>query len=406
MAYIPPHEIGSTHKNIPAAKSKLQRAYKSYSDGVDDGTNIYTERLGEVLLEFRRRVNIDVEAGKRRPPMITEPDAETGLVPFDWTVQDQLGLIAASSPAPVREFRNIWFYSAPGSGAPWWVGPSFQVGKWCEDVLKLNHQPIGYPIGGYLGLMGGDPGLSYNEVIESQYVELKRLLDTNPHVQEALHRVTTGGFTNIEFWFSGYSQSADGMEDALVKLFGDGGPYASLRSRINGVIQFGNPSKRDTGIARKKRPEWLYALVRNITTKGDFYAEAPDNIRPLFYAEIVRAESSLPFGVHVMMIALPVVLNFFGSIFGLGGLLGGLFSSPVFGLLKGQADEAEHEEVDRKLIELLTLKGILSNIPALIGLLAALPGIQTHGEYHLPKPEFNHRTGEDVGKEIVAAFRR
>ena len=38
--------------------------------------------------------------------------------------------------------------------------------------------------------------------------------------------------------------------------------------------------------------------------------------------------------------------------------------------------------------------------------LAALPGIQTHGEYHLPKPEFGGRTGIQVGCDILAAFRR
>ena len=410
MAYVAPHDIGSTHKKISDAKRELDRRF-GYADGVDDGTDLYTERLGQVLAEFRDRVNYDVSRGKRRPPMITVPDDESGLVPFDWTVQDQLGLLAQSSPPPLvpnPEFRNIWFFSAPGSGVPWWVGPSFEVGEWCKSVLNINHQPIGYPIGGYLGLMGGDPGLSYNEVIHEQYLSLKHLLDTNPHVQQALRNVRDGLPTDIEFWFSGYSQSADGMEDALELLFGDGGPYELLRDRINGVIQFGNPSKKGTGIARKVRPDWLYRLVKDITTKGDFYAEATDSIRPLFYAEIVRAETSLSFAGHIFKIAIPVLLNFFGPLFGMsvGPLLGGLLG----GALK-DADAHEHEAVDDALIELLSLKGILTNIPALIQLLGALPGIMTHGEYHLAKPEFADRngvwrTGIDVGREIVAAFRR
>lgn len=289
--------------------------------------------------------------------------------------------------------RKIWIYTAPGSGAPWWIGPSFALGEWCKDVLHLNHQPVGYPIGGYMGLMGGDPGLSYNEVIEALGHELERLLAENPDINDP----------DLELWFSGYSQSADGMEDAVARLFGDGGKYVHLRSRINGLIQFGNPSKKDTGIARKKRPDWLYALVRNVTTKGDFYAEATDSIRPLFYAEIVRAETSLSFAGHIAKIVVPVLINLMGGLFGLGSLMagGGVLSAAMV-----DADRHDHEEVDRKLIELLSIKGILSNIPALIGLLAALPGIQTHGEYHLQKPEFNGRTGIQVGYDHIAAFRR
>ena len=410
MAYTPPRTIGSTHSKISDAKRELERRY-SYADGVDDGSDIYTERLAEVLREFRDRVNDGVKRGKRTGPFITAP--VDGIVPFDWTVQDQLGLLAATSPPPILPnpaFRNIWFYSAPGSGADWWVGPSFEVGEWCKSVLGINHQPIGFPKGGYMGLLGGDPGLSYNEVIHEQYLSLKHLLDTNEHVQRALRDPAK---TDIEFWFSGYSQSADGMEDALEKLFGDGGPYAALRHRINGVIQFGNPSKKGTGIARKVRPLWLDLLVRNITTKGDFYAEAADDIRPLFYQEIVRAETSISFAGHIATIVVPVLLNLGGSIFGLQ--LGGMFNitsllgAGTGGLVSTALRDAEshgHEEVDQKLIELLSLKGILTNIPALIGLLGALPGIQTHGEYHLPKPEFGGKTGIDVGRGIVAAFRR
>lgn len=289
--------------------------------------------------------------------------------------------------------RKIWIYTTPGSGAPWWIGPSFALGEWCKDVLRLNHQPVGYPIGGYMGLMGGDPGLSYNEVIEALGHELERLLAENPDINDP----------DLELWFSGYSQSADGMEDAVARLFGDGGKYAHLRSRINGLIQFGNPSKKDTGIARKKRPDWLYALVRNVTTKGDFYAEAADSIRPLFYAEIVRAETSLSFAGHIAKIVVPVLINLMGGLFGLGSLMagGGVLSAAMV-----DADRHDHEEVDRKLIELLSIKGVLTNIPALIGLLAALPGIVSHGEYHLPKPEFQGRTGIQVAQDAIASFRR
>src|SRR6185437_3433632 len=82
--------------------------------------------------------------------------------------------------------RPIWCYSAPGSGVPWNVGPPFDLGEWCKLVLDLNHQPVGYPIGGYMGLMGGDPKYSYNDIIGFEAAELGRLLGLNPDVQAAM----------------------------------------------------------------------------------------------------------------------------------------------------------------------------------------------------------------------------
>lgn len=330
---------------------------------------------------------------------------------------------------PVIERRKIWFYSNPGSGANEFVGPSFEVGEFCKNVLKINHQPVHSAIGGYLGALGGDSKLSYNEVIFDQYKSIEWLLDNNPDINDP----------DLELWFSGYSQKADGLEDALEILFGDGGfvipqtgekvgpgKYRHLRGRINGVIQFGNPSKETTGIARKQRPAWLRSLIRNVTTKGDFYAEAPDNIRPIFYQVIVDSESELPFFVRVLRIAVPILIKWAATILpifiplatagGFGPMvqialstlsgLQGLGSNPLFGSLMGQAGNDGNAEEDRRMIELLSPTGVLTNIPGLIQLIAALPGLQAHGEYHLPKSEFNGRTGIQVGCDIVAAFRR
>ena len=311
--------------------------------------------------------------------------------------------------------RKIWIYTAPGSGADWWVGPSFELGEWCKKVLRLNHQPVGYPKGGYLGLMGGPPDLSYLDVIASLAAELRRLLWANPDVQEAMaaRRLDPKAPVDVELWFSGYSQSADGIEDALEELFGDGGEFELIRDCINGVLQFGNPSKDKTGIARKARAPWLHALIRNITTTGDFYAEATDEIRPLFYEWFIRAETELPFVVYSAQIIIPALLNlvapFLGGLAsplavpilaGATGVGGGLLGTVIGGVLGAKS------KPNPKLIELLTIQGVLTNIPQLITLLAALPGLQAHGEYHLPKPEFDGRTGVQVACDTVAAFRR
>lgn len=309
-----------------------------------------------------------------------EYERRTGQPPDGKVSDSDLHTLRLVSPTQPTERRKIWFYSAPGSGSEWWAGPSFEVGEWCKNVLHLQHQPIGFPIGGYLGLMGGDPGLSYNEVIAAEGAELERLLDTNPDINDP----------DLELWFSAYSQSADGLEDALVRLFGDGGKYAHLRSRINGVIQFGNPSKRTTGIARKARPEWLYALVHNLNHPNDFYAEAPDAIRPVFYAEIVQADTSLPFFAHVLKVALPIIggLPFFGPL--LAPMLAPF--TPLMGLVSGP-----DEPVDAQLVALLSAQGVLTHIPDLIQLVSALPGIQAHGDWG---------PFELAARDVVASFRR
>ena len=44
-----------------------------------------------------------------------------------------------------------------------------------------------------------------------------------------------------------------------------------------------------------------------------------------------------------------------------------------------------------------------ARLPA-IALVGALPGLQAHGEYHVPKPEFGGRTGIQVGCDLVRTF--
>ena len=344
----------------------------------------------------------------------------------------------ASKPPTVEQRRPIWFYSCPGSGADWWLGPSYDVGQmvagtaWNEpgrQSLRINHQPVGYPKGGYLGLMGGDPTFSYLEVIEFQKREFARLLRENPDVNAALatRRADSNAPVAVELWPSGYSQSADGMCDAVLELFGDGGEFALIRDRINGLILFGNPATPVTGIARKTYPEWLTALMRNVNTSDDFYAVAKDDIRPAFYAEIIKAELELPFFVHVLRIAVPIVMAWasallpflspllggFGPLVQSGlGMINGLQNvgnNAAMSTLMGQASEGRDVTTTKRVQDILTPTGVLQNIPGLIALLAALPGLQSHGLYHAiapPRPEFGHRTGTQYAYDIIAGFRR
>lgn len=327
-------------------------------------------------------------------------------------------------PTPAR--RPIWFYSCPGSGADFWLGPSHDVGQMVcgqgfnepgRQSLNINHQPVSFIKGGYLGLLGGDPKFSYLEVIADQKASLRWLLQNNPDRDNP----------NVEFWFSGYSQSADGLCDAILDLFGDSGEFKHLRSRINGLILFGNPATPGTGIARKVYPAWLVGLMRNINTTDDFYAVAKDDIRPAFYAEIIKAEMELPFFVHMLRIAVPIILQWataflpflaplvggFGPMvqLGLGMISGlqGLGNNPLLGGLMGQAGSGQDIATTKRIEEILSPTGVLQNIPGLITLIAALPGLQSHGSYHAtmpPRPEFGNRTGTQLGYDLVAGFRR
>lgn len=330
----------------------------------------------------------------------------------------------ASAPPVVQPRRPIWLYSAPGSGAPYWLGPSHDLGEMVagkafngpgRGSLAINHQPVGYPIGGYLGLMGGDPGLSYLDVINAQKVELARLLRENPDVQHAMAARQRGPVpVDVELWFSGYSQSADGMLEAVLALFGDGGEFSLIRDRINSLLLFGNPATLGTGIARKTFPAWLNTLTRNINVQNDFYAVAKDKIRPLFYEWFIQAETELPFVVYSAQIVLPAIANAIPIV---GPLLGPLFpvalalqvgmSSiiPLLTQVTGGVNGAATKPNPR-LVELLSVQGLLTSLPDLMGLIAALPGLQAHGAYHLPIAEFGGLTGPQVAYDAIAAFRR
>lgn len=375
---------------------------------------VMNARFGGLYARLRGELPTDTDKfGQRAVDWQKEYEARTG--------QPQDGIVSAADLAALKiavPHRPIWAYSAPGSGAPWWLGPPFDLGEWCKNVLNINHQPIGYPIGGYLGLMGGDPGVSYIDVVNSLTAELDNLLSKNPDRDDP----------NLEIWLFGYSQSADALKQAVKLLFGDGGKYARLRSRINGLVLFGDPARKagptkvgnnppGSGIARTITfPQWLEDLVWDIVNQSptpDFYASVTDKIRPLFYEWFVRAETELPFVIYTAQIIIPALLNLLAPNLGglesaltvpllssVSGIFPGLISSLVGGVL------GSNEQPNPELIKFLSIQGILTSLPDLLNLLIALPGLQVHGDYHAPKPEFGGRTGYQVGCDIVAGFRR
>lgn len=332
----------------------------------------------------------------------------------------------ASGPPIVQARRPITFYSCPGSGSDYWMGPSHDVGEMLcgrnfnepgRQSLNINHQPVSFQKGGYLGLMGGDSTFSYIDVINDQKASIRSLLQSNGDL----------GNPKGELWFSGYSQSADGLLEAILDLFGDGGQFFDHRNKINGLICFGNPATPVTGIARKTFPAWLNKLVFQVNATNDFYAVAKDKIRPAFYAEIIKAEMELPFFVHLLRVAIPIIeawaelvlpflaplLGGFGPMvqLGLGAINGlqGIGNSSDFGRLLGMAGSGDDWETTNKIRDILSPTGLLASIPDLIALIAALPGLQAHNGYHAicpPRPEFGNRVGTQYAYDHIASFRR
>lgn len=382
---------------------------------------LYTRLMGPLPVDTN-------QFGPRAREWQMEFERRTGQL-VDGVVSDQdLAYLKVVVP-----YRPIWFYTAPGSGAPWWVGPAFDTGEWVKAVLHLQHQPVGYPIGGYMGLMGGDPKYSYLDVIGMLDAELERLLDANPDVQRAIaaRQADPRAVVDVELWFSAYSQSADGMKKAVARLFGPGGKYALIRDRINGLILFGDPTRQKGrtkvgntpvgwGIARWIAPEWLEALTWSITVESpgapDFYAACDDEIRPLFYEWFVKADTELPFIIYCAQIIIPALLNLIAPF--LGGLAGlsNPLAVPILSSASGLGPDivgsmlggilGSHEQPDPKLIEFLSIQGVLTNLPGLIKLLMALPGVAAHGDYYSPRAEFGGRGGVQVACDIVAGFRR
>lgn len=403
----------------------MQRYAKDYAFLLGKRDGYFGADEKRFVQELQRRLHIVIDG--------VFGDRTANAVGYRWG--------GTTAPPVVVARRKIWLWNFPGSGANFDQGPSFQLGQRVKDVLKLNPQPVYFQKGGYLGFLGGDPKFSYVEVTYDQYKSLNWLWDNNADVQEAMAQAravltrwerSEDGLSDaelvliakeIEFegHLSGYSQSADGLEDALEILCGDGGfvhpgdpthtpsapgEYRLIRHCIKLVVQFGNPATKNTGIANKKRPVWLDRKIRNVNYPNDFYAVAPDEIRRRMYAIIITAQMEFPFFIRVMKIALKVltpIVTVFGGILGplgpvvVAGMAGISLLAPMLGGLMGQASTAEDEEVDRQLEEMFTVTGLITNIPGIIGLIAALPGLQAHGGYEFDPVKmdeaFNHIAG-------------
>lgn len=422
-----PLKVGSQGSEVGDLARAAVRRYASYAHELDGVTPLKADNyygLGE-------KAFVTTWQARMKRPI-------TGTL-----TQDEFNFIVKGTPFPEVPKGRVgqWMYTFPGSGADFNIGPSFDVGVWAEQNYGIRHQPVKFLKGGYLGLLGGDSTASYVDVTYDEYKSLEWLLDNNSDVQKAMDAINTGKpvTTALGLLFSGYSQSADGLEDALEILFGDGGfvipktgeitgpgKYRALRKYIKRVIQFGNPSRqpgamsgqvgwnpKGWGIARKIRPQWLRDITVSITNPGDFYASVPDSdgIRPPFYGEIIYSKTSLPYFVHILNLAVPIIASYLGVVGQLFGPLMPMILASATGLtnllpllsgLIGQSQQTGyHDAVDVELEALLKPKGVLTHLDDLLALVGALPGLQAHGEYWVIKPELGNRSGIQVGCDEI-----
>lgn len=412
---------------------KWRQVMNAMFGGTPDHPGLYARELGPLPTDT------DV-FGARAQAWQEEYERRTGQIVDGVVSDDDLATLKVVLP-----HRPIWAYSAPGSGAPWSIGPSFDAGEWAKLVLNLNHQPVGYPIGGYMGLMGGDPGNSYLDIYNFYETEQLRLLSINPDFQASLAKRQANpaaalvNGVDVELWFLGYSQSADFMVRFVSKHFGDAGQFAVLRDRINGLLLCGNPGRQPGvtkvgntpvgwGISRLTYPAWLNAITWSITVETpspDFYAACADEIRPLFYEWFIQAKTSLGFVVYCGQIIIPAILNLVAPFLKIGavgaagsalGPLGGALITPILASASGGSASAigsllggvmgSTEAPDPKLIQFLSVQGVLTNLPGLFTLLGDLGGVAAHGDYYTPRAELGNRNGVQVACDAMAAFRR
>lgn len=433
-----PYKKGSNGPEILAWQEWAYRYAKSYASliGPKDAYFGLGEEAFVKQLQFNLKIPITGIFG----------NLEAGLTNF------KTDFVTAPT---IEKRRKIWILSSPGSGANGDLGPSHDLGERCQNVLRLNHYIVRFQIGGYLGVLGGSSTMTYNEVIWDQCKSKEYFFRTNKDAQEALQQarayiakkgwveadltdaqlIEIASTLEFEFHTSGYSQSADGNEEAMEYLFGDPGyvhpgdpsqtpstgEFRILRHCLKRVVQFGNPSTPGTGISRKVRSAWLAAKVRNVNYDNDFYAKVPasDKIRPAFYAIIVQAEMELPFAVHVLRIAVPIILEYLkfvpvlgqvGAALGPFGPLAQLAVSAAAGIsaglssmtsLFGQAASEKDKKVDKDLYDILIPMGILQNIPALLQLIGAVgPGLDAHNRYPFDPVKMNE------AYDHIASFRR
>lgn len=106
-------------------------------------------------------IKADEYYGNDEVRVVTEAQRRYGL-PVTGEADDAFLERAGYQPSRgLVRTSETWVYTAAGTSGQWWMGPQFDVGE-AAKAAGRNHQPLAYPAGGFLGLMGADPARQYH----------------------------------------------------------------------------------------------------------------------------------------------------------------------------------------------------------------------------------------------------
>ena len=259
--------INSQFESYASGKAKPTRDTTGFGNGIGAATEGKTKKPR--ANEYQREVE---QITKRTAALKAETEAQAGLNPlindYGFAVEfarAKQDLLTAAQEAGVKITpeltKSIEGLAAGYANA---VVASEQLAEKQDEIRQRAEEAMATAKDVTRGIIDGFvEGASAADILADSLKKIGNALIDD--VLNSIFKVNNaagggGGFLSGLFSLFG-GGGRGGFPSAPGGLYsdggytGDGGKYQHLRSRINGVLQFGNPSKQGTGIARKPRPE-------------------------------------------------------------------------------------------------------------------------------------------------------
>jgi hypothetical protein len=217
-------QVGMSSPTIHEAKRILKVKF-SYAKGLDS-SDLFTEDLRTVLIEFQKRKNAVNNLGLRTDGVL------------DWATQLALGVINPNPPSPKPKKAVI--LTCQGTGVDMWTGPPADVARGVQDLFYW--QPVGnYPAQPF------PMKPSYNQGIEELVVQCRKFAG-RPKV------------------LAGYSQGAIVTSRTWKhEVVNPNGRLHDLKDEFVGAVSWGNPD-REAGVAHGNQfAGWIVPEGRGVT---------------------------------------------------------------------------------------------------------------------------------------------
>ncbi|WP_431231460.1 hypothetical protein ACQ856_18030 [Mycolicibacterium psychrotolerans] len=318
--------MGDSNPDIAAAKDKLRRIAKGLAAGRlgGDTTPMFTPAFGEVLVQWKSAVHVDVHAG-RRPA----PDVDPASTAIDWATKVQLGIIPrVTAPAPPKaRHLGIAFRGTGGTDDD----PVYKIFRACADLVELVVPAFAATMGGIpVGTAGSmnDPSMAH--AVDLAFADAQRIFleryRANPRIKVVIGGYSAGAVAAALFrqWLQA------NYPDNYLCSFSLGDP-----TRPAGGAYYGGVPCPGRGIAT-----WHYGDIRDarhcwLAKPGDMYTSVPDNavgdIMDTAYDMVTKVELKDFLGTTMAVVQqIPVIMNEAGI--SLPAVFGALAGGPA-GLL-------------------------------------------------------------------------